>query len=211
MNFQKVCEDGDLQRVQMTNKQHPMSNWNDGLRGACKGGHLQIALLMIKKGATDYSYPLACACESGHLQLAQLMIDCGVKCWNVGLYSACRGGRLQLVQLMIDRGANYWDGGLSTAHENGHWHLVQLMINHGATNLNELSLGCVYWLLEHGISIERFQTHENFNNPKHYDEFYDIKELLLEIKAFRWNICGLNSNLILLPELLTLVSEYSLK
>jgi hypothetical protein len=47
------------------------------LENACWGGHKDLALLMIDKGATDWNGGLAWACWGGHKDLALLMIDKG--------------------------------------------------------------------------------------------------------------------------------------
>src|ERR1700690_1304101 len=54
-----------------------ITDWNLGLRGACEGGHLDLVMMMISRGAND---------------------------WNFGLEYACRGGNIALVELMISRG-----------------------------------------------------------------------------------------------------------
>ena len=46
-NFEKCCEDGDYRK--MINR--GANFWNYGLKGACRGGHIEIVELMIKKGA----------------------------------------------------------------------------------------------------------------------------------------------------------------
>ena len=75
-----------IEKIYQTNDQekHIMC-WNEGLIGACRGGHLHIAQLMIHKGAT---------------------------CWNSGLLEAVRENHVVLVKLMIDKGAEiskyYW-------------------------------------------------------------------------------------------------------
>ena len=103
------------------------------LERACRGGCLQIAQFMIKKGATDYDNGLRGACSGGHLQLAQFMIDKGAKDYDHGLYEACRGGHLHLAQFMIDKGTTNYDYGLCGACFGGHIQLAQFMIDKGAT------------------------------------------------------------------------------
>ena len=49
-------------------------SWSDGLIEACKGGHLEIAELMIEKGARRFDEGLEEACERGHDELVYLMI-----------------------------------------------------------------------------------------------------------------------------------------
>jgi hypothetical protein len=59
--------------------------WNHCLYGACKGGHLQLAYLMIQKGADGWNFGLYYACCGGHLSLVNLMIKNGAtQCYNCG-------------------------------------------------------------------------------------------------------------------------------
>ena len=110
------------------------NDWNGGLSGACKGGHLELAKLMISKGANNWNWGLRGACEGGHLELAKLMISHGANDWNWGLRGACGGGHLELVNLMIFHGANDWNHGLRGACGGDHLELAKLMIYHGANN-----------------------------------------------------------------------------
>ncbi len=80
--------------------------WNWGLEGACKGGHLDIIELMIDKGA---NWGLEGACKGGHLDIIELMIEKGAKDWNWGLEGACEGGHLDIIKLMIKKGAEPLD------------------------------------------------------------------------------------------------------
>jgi hypothetical protein len=73
------------------------------------------------------------ACEGGHYELVRLLIDRGVNNWNRGLYGACRGGRLDFANLMVANGANHWDAGLYLACRQNHQELAKLMVQKGAT------------------------------------------------------------------------------
>ncbi len=111
-------------------------DWNCGLYYACKGGHINITKLIIKKGANDCNRGLAGACEGCNESLVKLMIEKGANNWNRGLYYACEGGDESIVKLMIDKGANHWEIALYCACESGHESLVKLMIEKGANDLN---------------------------------------------------------------------------
>ena len=82
---------------------------DDGLIGACYGGHQDIIELMIDKGADDWDYGLVSACYGGHIEIVKLMIMKGACKWKWGLKSACKGGHIEIVKLMIDRGATNLD------------------------------------------------------------------------------------------------------
>ncbi len=110
-----------------------IKNVNCGLVGACRGGHRELANLMITHGANDWDYGLYHACRGGHRELADMMIVRGANDWNWGLYGACYSGHRELVDLMIAHGANDWNDGLYCACDGGHRELIELMIAHGAT------------------------------------------------------------------------------
>ena len=106
-NISTLCELGSLRIIQKYINASERLDWNRGLRGACYGGHMALALLMIEKGATDWNWGLRGACEGGHMALAQLMFEKGATDLNWGLWGACEGGQMELAQLMIERGAQH--------------------------------------------------------------------------------------------------------
>ena len=61
---------------------------NDGLWGACEGGHIAIVNLMIANGADNWNGGLSGACGGGHADFANLMIAKGAN--NCGADS-CKG------------------------------------------------------------------------------------------------------------------------
>lgn len=103
------------------------------LRGACEGGHLALANLMIAKGANEWNQALVTACRGGNLALANLMIEKGAHNWSRGLHEACEAGHLALANLLIAKGANDWNGGLQLACRCGNNALAKLMVASGAT------------------------------------------------------------------------------
>ena len=78
-------------------------NWNQGLFGACYGGHMELVHLVISKGAYDWNHGLYGACRGGHKDLVNLMILQGANNWKAGLCSACEGGYEDLKILMISK------------------------------------------------------------------------------------------------------------
>ncbi len=127
-----LCFYGNYERISTLKNDY----WDDGLRGACRGGHMDIVKLMIEKGATDWNNGLYYACREGHVNIIKLMIERGATDWNHGLRGACRGRHMDLVQLMIEKGATDWNWGLCGACEGGHMDIVKLMIEKGATDWN---------------------------------------------------------------------------
>jgi ankyrin repeat protein len=110
-----------------------MRNTFEALRGACRGGYIELVQFMIERGANDWNYGLWNACYGDHIEIVWLMIEKGAYDWNYGLLGACQSGHIELVQLMIEKGADDWNGGLMNACFGGHVELIRLMIEKGAT------------------------------------------------------------------------------
>jgi hypothetical protein len=87
----------------------PSEYVNCALRGSCKGGHHELAELMIDKGANNLNWGLHYACLGGHHDLIEFMISKGADNFNGGLSGACEGNHLDLVKLMISLGATQCD------------------------------------------------------------------------------------------------------
>lgn len=111
------------------------SEWDNGFKNACYGGHMDIINLMIGHGVSWY-YGFEGACEGGHMDIIELMISKGENSWNTGLYYACKGGHMDIIKLLIDKGANSWNNGLDGACVGGHMNIVKFMISKGAHDLH---------------------------------------------------------------------------
>lgn len=103
---------------------------------ACRGGHMDIVMLVISKGSTEWDSGLNGACRSGDMDIIQLMIQKGATNWHIGLRSACLGGHIDVVNLMISKGADNWNVGLCEACIGGHMNIAKLMIKNGADDIN---------------------------------------------------------------------------
>ena len=77
--LKKYCKNNQIMHIKSLMEQYSDLNWDDGLEGACKGGHMNIVKFMIEKGANN---------------------------WNSGLYGACYGGHINIINLMIEKGAD---------------------------------------------------------------------------------------------------------
>lgn len=123
-----------------------IQNWNSGLCGACKGGHLDIVKFAILKGADDWQTAFLDACVGGNLDVVKLVIfesentkdNQLVLDLNRGFYYACTHGssNMQMINLLISKGANNWNYGLAGACNGVDMDLVQLMISKGANDWN---------------------------------------------------------------------------
>lgn len=64
---------------------------------------MNIVLLMIEKGATEWNEGLVHACKGGHYQLVLLMIKKGADAWSYGLHNT---EDPSIALLMIEKGAD---------------------------------------------------------------------------------------------------------
>ncbi len=142
-----LCKDGDYQKV-MEYINDPASmeylDYNEGLFGACKGGHIKIVELMMEKGVTSFDKGLSAACKGGYTEIVKLIIENGAKDLdlNDALYSACYSGNETLVNIItqhsVDNKINIdMNNGLCGACAGGHKNIALLMISKGATNWND--------------------------------------------------------------------------
>tara|TARA_R100001163_G_C5068064_1_gene207783 strand:- start:5101 stop:5694 length:594 start_codon:yes stop_codon:yes gene_type:complete len=53
----------------------PNKNADDGLSGACEGGHLTIAKKMIDLGVNNFGSAFCCACRGGHLDMVKFILS----------------------------------------------------------------------------------------------------------------------------------------
>lgn len=141
----KYCQSGKYVSVMLSSD----LDWDYGLYRACKGGHRDIAELMIARGSCNFNAGLNVACKRGHIDIADLMIAKGATDLNKGLYFGCQGGHTNIIDLMIAKGADDWNSGLYGACEGGHYDIAELVISKGANG----------WYI--GTQLARMQNHEN--------------------------------------------------
>ncbi len=102
-SLQKYCMNNDVIKIRKMFGIY--LDWNIGLYGACRCGNIEIAKLMIKKGARDWNWGSDEACWRGHIDMVKFMIKKGGDNWESGLFNACLGGHIDIVKLMIEKGA----------------------------------------------------------------------------------------------------------
>lgn len=113
-------------------------------------GYVKIAKYMIGKGATVsiFNECFERVCFNGDLELAKILVERGANNFNEGLLNACRGGHVDLVYLMIEYGANNFNESLNNCKENVV--ISNLLISKGADVLhclrqtNDFKLYCLY-------------------------------------------------------------------
>lgn len=142
--FVNACKAGDTDEVLLTLQQSINSDeivdFNEGLRGACEGGHISVVELVVAYGADDWDGGLEEACKRCHLDIVNMMIRYGAFDFNRGLKAACVGNNLEIVKLMFNCGGiNPEDINecLYYACSTNNLDLAELMIKLGACDFNE--------------------------------------------------------------------------
>lgn len=140
--------------------------WDAGLTGACRGGHKQLAKLMIGLGATDRTTGIISACIGNQKEMIEFMLSLNLDL-DVGLYGACYSGNMDLVELMIKKGAGNYNRGLCGLLHSGRNYneaIYKLMIDNGASEWpldTKLKLACsisnsdsVNWAVENKVNVD---------------------------------------------------------
>jgi hypothetical protein len=111
----KACKLGDLHIVKLLTKNSDDEliepDWDEGLKGACVGGHLEIAKIMIEKGVNDKLYNgLKAACRYGQLEIVNMILSSSRRLYKHELYEmalisgvfyACKSGRSGVASLVV--------------------------------------------------------------------------------------------------------------
>ncbi|KAI5849386.1 ankyrin repeat-containing domain protein [Morchella snyderi] len=123
----------------------------DVLYAIVKGGHVDMAKLLLEKGAdvdamSDYGQTaLHAAAGGGHVDMAKLLLEKGanVHARNSGgrtaVYAAAKGGHVDMVELLLENGAffnvrnhYYIQTALYAAAKGGHVDMAKLLLEKGA-------------------------------------------------------------------------------
>ena len=196
INIKNACLDGDIKIIQSLIDLG--EDLNEGLIGACEGGHICIVNWIIEKGADDWNQGLLSACLGGNFQIVLLMIEklkdsnkFDDSEWNEDFFQhACEGGNLDIIKLMIQKGANNWDMGLCIGCNKQNYNLIKLMIEKGATAWDEgLEEACGAGTLD----IVKLMIQKGANNWNDsleracYAGHIDIVKLIIEKGATTWD------------------------
>lgn len=143
--MQGACLGGDNDTVMAVLKRakNRYSHLRIGLIYASKGGHMEIAKLMISMGAENINEGLYRACKGGHTELVRYLLSVDTFGIDMALYGACKKGRATIVQMLIDAGATKFAFGLQGACDGGQVEMARLMVERGAQfTERELPMAC---------------------------------------------------------------------
>ena len=116
----RACLLGDRLSLVFSSSLEP--NW---IYYACKGGDEKtISLLLRKFKSCDVNEGLRGACRGGHLEIAKWMISYGAQLNSLMFWTACRGGNLDLVKLTETKDLQYayW-----AASAGNHEHILEYL------------------------------------------------------------------------------------
>lgn len=161
MNLYEVCKEGNKKGIKILIKKGRI-NFQDGLEGACegghndlvkmfidkaqvykqlnlalnyaaKGGHIEIIKFLINEGADILTCDSAGACEGGYTEVVDYMFELKNTYYNNAVYGAAKGGHLWLIE-QLSPYIKHWNWALEGACEGGHKDLVKMFIDKGANN-----------------------------------------------------------------------------
>jgi hypothetical protein len=172
--FYNMCLMGNIELVKqiLTNPHRWFREANVGLKAACIGGHLDIAKLLIDRGADEYNQALRFACIGNHNHIVKYLLEevRGIN-WdcNIGLSYACERGNIELLNLLTFHGADDYNHGLYYACKGGKKEIAELMMQHGATATRNATMGAccsnrpemVRWLIQKTIDLDWNMIFEN--------------------------------------------------
>jgi hypothetical protein len=125
-----ACEGGHVEIIRELANNGDL-NENKLIFDACKAGNMDI-INILEDGVEDWDNGLCGACEGGHLAIVDLAIANGAGAWNDGLRHACLGGKRDAANRMISCGASNFIPSLWAAFKSGCVELVDDMIARGA-------------------------------------------------------------------------------
>ena len=157
--FFNICSRGNIEIVRYVN----FTNWNEGLHGACSGGHLELVRMLMLNNITDWRNALFHACYGGNIDIIQIVAQY-TQAWDYGLRGACMAGRIDIAKMMLSNGVRAslafniactygqieivrmlsgdYNTGLHIACIHGHLEVARLMLELGAVDDGAFRYAC---------------------------------------------------------------------
>lgn len=119
-------------------------NIEQGLRGACLGGNLLIAKMMMRRGARQTNYAISYAIKGNHLKLIKHMVENGAKVNSDYAYFG-RHHSIEIAEYFIKKCNVNINAFLRHVVSNGNYRATKYLLENGATNLNDaISVACIH-------------------------------------------------------------------
>jgi len=165
-NFTQICLYRNLSMIYfvLVNYRDDIEMLNQGLFGACCGGHLDIIKLLLELDATNFNSGFDGACKGGFMNIINMMIELGATKFEDGLYFACDGNHVEIVRMLINKGATqYIRDGFNYACMNGNLEIINLLLDNGAMDYLDDEISEVFFrghrdavklLLDKGANVD---------------------------------------------------------
>lgn len=116
-----------------------VEDYDSGLMGAAKGGHLDMVKFFLKKGANQKNSALRRAVQGGHADVIHYLIKKGGGKYyaDEALYGAAKGGQMQWVEyFMRRRRIENWDRMIFGAAYGGHKEVINYILELKGSEIN---------------------------------------------------------------------------
>lgn len=171
--------------------------FNQKIKEACQTGNLTLIKIKLPAQISWYNHTLYYAAMYGDIPIMEYLMSKGADKCESAFSAACDKGNLPAVKFLISKGVNDWPTGMYFGCKSRHLDIINLMIEKGVRDFQHLTEQLVYELLNMGISHKMFIKEEKYAS------------LFSKITLFKSSILVCERSLI--PPLLQLVSDYSLK
>lgn len=104
------------------------SNVSYGLYAACKAGHITIVCYIVKKFVCDYELGLLGASKGGHIKILEAMLILGAKMIGRAFYNVCKYGHKHMVEFFKNKNVSNHNNCLYIAHYNSHFDVVKKLL-----------------------------------------------------------------------------------
>lgn len=178
--FTAACASGNLEMIDFIiscGTDH-INFWNNGLIGACRGGHKQISDMMIMKGANNFGNCLYEACIGGNEEIFSFMfnknIPNSIQMLDAFFMAACKHDNSAIAKFILKR--NMFDSNLYLTYAcyYGILEVIPLLIKSGANNWNTGLINACYCYGERHERHEKIVSIMLDKGATNYNEAYRI-------------------------------------
>ena len=147
--------------------QYPDKTREDAMRGAAKGGHLELVKHLREKGYDWDENTCASAAHEGHVHVLEYLRTNGCPWGSDAGFRAAEGDRLDTLKWLREHGCPWDEEVTGAAAENGHFETLKWLHEHGcpgwdavlfATAVSGGNLEMIMWMHENGCPWDEEAT-----------------------------------------------------
>lgn len=123
---------------------HGCTDFNMGLEGAARGGHLHLVIEMVSQGATNFEESLDLACIHGHSDIVDYLIpyvSAGIN-FNHCFDLACEHAHFEVAKRLIRHVTNFGYG-FKMACKHANINLTKLILDYTTVSVYNLNTGLI--------------------------------------------------------------------